>query len=170
MVHVACTSGIASGNWWLLSWSWCLHMFEARKSVVSLLESGCAYSWSCMQGSCGMHNPNRNRHMQVHAKLLIQVETCVHTLSSWHWPTYKNIQRENNLYYTLNNQPSKMTWKIFNQLLIDAERCRKMPGSQHAQTHADTLSALDTFKSMQPHPQPSMCADTCWNVSGSQNA
>ena len=79
--------------------------------------------------------PDTNQQMHTHVKLPIYAETCVHALSSRYWPTFKDA-------------PSALN------------KCRKVPDYTHAQTNAGTLSALDTFKRMQPHPHSPQCVQT----------
>jgi hypothetical protein len=79
--------------------------------------------------------PDTNQQMHAHAKLSIYAETCVHALSSRYWPTFKDA-------------PSAL------------KKCRNVPDCTHAQTNAGTLSALDTFKRMRPHPHSPQCVQT----------
>jgi hypothetical protein len=94
------------------------------------------------------------RYKPTHAGTCQALDTCrsmCATLSSWYWPTFVFI------YYN-KDSPSAL------------DKCRKMQKDARLSTGANTLSALNTFKHMQPHSQPSMRAYTCWDMSSSQNA
>jgi hypothetical protein len=99
------------------------------------------HAHSCSAFDTGPHMmispPAQDTNQQMHAqvKLSIYAETCVHALSSPYWPTFKDA-------------PSALN------------KCRKVPDYTHAQTNAGTLSALDMFKRMQPHPHSTPCVQT----------
>jgi hypothetical protein len=109
--------------------------------------------------------------MQIHAQLLIRVNTCrfmtespealrhAHSCSALDTGSHMMIQTNTCRYmpsawhmqkhvYTRSALDTGQHIKILGQLLINAERCRKMPDSKHAQH-------------MQTHSQLSICSNVC---------
>jgi hypothetical protein len=126
--HTNTCSALDTGQYMLRNHDWIFMSAEICRITLS------SWCWPT-HNDTSRPDPDTNQHMQVHAKLLVHVETC----ERWYWPTFVFI------YYN-KDSPSAL------------DKCRKMQKDARLSTGANRLSALNTFKHMQPHSQPSMRA------------
>ncbi len=118
--------------------------------------------------TCWALDTRRNLHL--HTRLSKSYNTRKYTLSSWYGPTHAESSEALRHANSCSALDMGHHIKKLNQLSIDAKRCQTVNLRRISQQmHADTPSALDMFKRMQPHSLPSMCAWQCY-MSGFQNA
>ena len=143
---------------WALDTSWNLHLHtrlsnreKTRKYMLSFMNAEtCRFNTQLLMLAHTWwyyFQPQPNQHMEINAKLLIHIETCV--------------QRSE-----LDTGQHLFLYIIMKILL----QRRKLQKDARLSTRANTLSALSTLKHKQPHSQPSMLAYTCWDMSSPHNA
>jgi hypothetical protein len=126
------------------------------------------HAHSCSTFDTGPHMmisppaPDTNWQMQVHAKLSINAETCVHALSSQYWPTYLKMIHQLPINaercQTLNTRKHMLA---HSPLLIRSNACSHTLSPQCVQTHAKACLALEKHKCTQIHARLLIRADTC---------